>query len=70
MADKNALVDSGATDNFIHPSMVARMGLGTQVVTVRLVDRSFSVSACYVLVMTTIRDSALVMDMHPPVLRC
>ena len=27
MADKNALVDSGATDNFIHPNFVARMGI-------------------------------------------
>jgi len=26
-ADKNALVDSGATDNFIHPNFVTRMGI-------------------------------------------
>ena len=26
-ADKNALVDSGATDNFIHPNFVSRMGI-------------------------------------------
>ena len=26
-ADKNALVDSGATNNFIHPNFVARMGI-------------------------------------------
>src|SRR6201996_4418356 len=26
-ADKNALVDSGATDNFIHPNFIARMGI-------------------------------------------
>src|SRR6201996_3784894 len=30
MADKTALVDSGATDNFIHPDFVKRMGLGTK----------------------------------------
>ena len=30
MADKNILVDSGATDNFIHPKMVKRLGLGVQ----------------------------------------
>ena len=28
MADKKALVDSGATNNFIHPHFVERMGLG------------------------------------------
>jgi hypothetical protein len=28
MADIKALVDSGATDNFIHPTFVKRMGLG------------------------------------------
>jgi hypothetical protein len=28
MADKQALVDSGATDNFMHPNFVKRMGLG------------------------------------------
>ena len=27
MANKQALVDSGATDNFIHPSFVRRLGL-------------------------------------------
>ena len=26
-ADKSALVDSGATDNFIHPNFVSRMGI-------------------------------------------
>jgi hypothetical protein len=30
MADIKALVDSGATDNFIHPNFVKRMGLGQQ----------------------------------------
>jgi predicted aspartyl protease len=30
MADMKALVDSGATDNFIHPNFVKRMGLGTR----------------------------------------
>jgi hypothetical protein len=30
MADKKALVDSGATDNFIHPAFAKRMGLGLQ----------------------------------------
>jgi hypothetical protein len=28
MADKKALVDSGATDNFMHPNFARRMGLG------------------------------------------
>jgi predicted aspartyl protease len=28
MADKKALVDSGATNNFIHPRFAQRMGLG------------------------------------------
>jgi hypothetical protein len=28
MADKKALVDSGATDNFMHPNFTKRMGLG------------------------------------------
>jgi hypothetical protein len=31
MADKNILVDSGATDNFIHPKLLKRLGLRTQV---------------------------------------
>jgi hypothetical protein len=30
MADKKALVNSGATDNFMHPAFVKRMGLGLQ----------------------------------------
>jgi hypothetical protein len=30
MADKRILVDSGATDNFIHPKLIKRLGLGTQ----------------------------------------
>ena len=30
-ANKNALVDSGATDNFIHPNFVARMGIHPKV---------------------------------------
>src|SRR5258708_3030106 len=30
MADKKALVDSGATDNFMHPHFAARMGIGTK----------------------------------------
>jgi hypothetical protein len=30
MADKKALVDSGATDNFMHPAFTKRMGLGLQ----------------------------------------
>jgi hypothetical protein len=30
MADIRALVDLGATDNFIHPDFVKRMGLGTK----------------------------------------
>ena len=29
-ADKNILVDSGATDNFIHPKLLKRLGLGSQ----------------------------------------
>ena len=29
-ADKQILVDSGATDNFIHPQLIQRLGLGTQ----------------------------------------
>jgi hypothetical protein len=30
MADKKALVDSGATDNFMHPTFAKKMGLGLQ----------------------------------------
>ena len=30
MADKTILVDSGATDNFIHPKLLRRLGLGSQ----------------------------------------
>ncbi len=30
MADKRILVDSGATDNFIHPKFVRRLHVGTQ----------------------------------------
>jgi hypothetical protein len=30
MADKKALIDSGATDNFMHPVFAKRMGLGLQ----------------------------------------
>ena len=30
MADKKALVDSGATDNFMHPHFTERMGIGTR----------------------------------------
>ena len=30
MADKKALVDSGATNNFIHPHFAERMGLGSR----------------------------------------
>jgi hypothetical protein len=30
MADRKALVDSGATDNFMHPAFAKRMGLGLQ----------------------------------------
>jgi hypothetical protein len=30
MADKKALVNSGATDNFMHPVFAKRMGLGLQ----------------------------------------
>src|SRR5258708_17603986 len=29
MADKKALVDSGATNNFMHPHFAERMGIGT-----------------------------------------
>ena len=29
-ADKQILVDSGATDNFIHPQLIRRLALGTQ----------------------------------------
>ena len=29
MTDKKILVDSGATNNFIHPCLVKRLGLGT-----------------------------------------
>ena len=29
MTDKKILVDSGATNNFIHPRLVKRLGLGT-----------------------------------------
>ena len=29
-ADKTILVDSGATDNFIHPKLLKRLGLGSQ----------------------------------------
>jgi hypothetical protein len=28
MADKRVLVDSGATDNFMHPNFTTKMGLG------------------------------------------
>jgi hypothetical protein len=31
MVDKDILVDSGATDNFIHPKLLKRIGLGVQV---------------------------------------
>jgi hypothetical protein len=31
MADKQALVDLGATDNFMHPNFAKRMGLGTKI---------------------------------------
>jgi hypothetical protein len=31
MADKKALVNSGATDNFMHPAFARRMGLGLQI---------------------------------------
>jgi hypothetical protein len=31
MADKNILVDSGVTDNFIHPKLIKWLGLGAQV---------------------------------------
>jgi hypothetical protein len=30
MADKQALVDSGATNNFIHPNFAKQMALGTR----------------------------------------
>ena len=30
IADKIFLVDSGATDNFIHPKLLKRLGLGSQ----------------------------------------
>ena len=30
MADKTILVDSGATDNFIHPKLLRQLGLGSQ----------------------------------------
>ena len=30
MADKTILVDSGAMDNFIHPKLLKRLGLGSQ----------------------------------------
>ena len=30
MANKTILVDSGATDNFIHPKLLKRLGLGSQ----------------------------------------
>ena len=30
MTNKRILVDSGATDNFIDPQLIARLGLGTQ----------------------------------------
>ena len=30
MTDKRILVDSGATDNFIDPWLITRLGLGTQ----------------------------------------
>ena len=30
MTNKNILVDSGATNNFIHPCLVKRLGLGTK----------------------------------------
>ena len=30
MADKNILADSGATDNSIHPKLLKRLGLGSQ----------------------------------------
>jgi hypothetical protein len=30
MADKHILVDSGATDNFIHPKLLKQLGLGAQ----------------------------------------
>jgi hypothetical protein len=31
MVDKDILVDSGVTDNFIHPKLLKRLGLGVQV---------------------------------------
>ena len=30
MTDKSILVDSGATDNFIDPRLIKRLGLGTR----------------------------------------
>jgi hypothetical protein len=33
MANKQALVDSGATNNFVHPNFARRMGLGMKVLT-------------------------------------
>jgi hypothetical protein len=30
MANKHILVDSGVTDNFIHPKLLKQLGLGTQ----------------------------------------
>ena len=30
MTDKRILVDSGATDNFIDPRLITRLGLGTR----------------------------------------
>jgi hypothetical protein len=30
MANRKALVDSGATDNFMHPTFTKKMGLGLQ----------------------------------------
>jgi hypothetical protein len=36
MADKQALVDSGATDNFMHPNFAKRMGLGMKTLPVMI----------------------------------